>query len=203
MSEHMPEPVNASLIGLRAELRLRVLEYALVNVLGDPIYLSSKVPEPPISRVCRSLRTESLPIFYKVLVLDIAIWVKCDSNSSVRLSPNHWYHHLSDTQIGYVRKIQFRFRFAERFFGELLTMIFTIALSPAADNFSISAHFSRDWLRSVHRTGDPEDCKEVQQALEQHLSISLSHLLDEKSGRGLRKTGIDRLLDVDPNSLPR
>ncbi|KAK3700340.1 hypothetical protein LTR37_016044 [Vermiconidia calcicola] len=71
---------------------------ALVTVNPD------SARQPPISRVCRQLRVESLPIFYSVLSFQITL------NSKLALRPGapgfDWLRAIGKTNLNMVREIQ-------------------------------------------------------------------------------------------------
>ncbi|KAK3723933.1 hypothetical protein LTR37_001417 [Vermiconidia calcicola] len=93
-----PKNTNASrqqklhLLGLPAELRNKIYEYALVDFEDTQIWDSCNI-QPPLLHVCRTIRREAISIFYTFNLFNLHIR-DCDSKP---------VHHFYTTQQKYFR----------------------------------------------------------------------------------------------------
>ncbi|KAK3068182.1 hypothetical protein LTR53_014451 [Teratosphaeriaceae sp. CCFEE 6253] len=197
-----------SFLTLPRELRERIYMFAFISEdlnLGKLLSqrrLSRRPLEPGITRVCRLLRAESIPLYYANGILVISSWVRCDSYSRVWLKTNDWYHGIPQSILGYPRRLQVRYRFTERYFGEPVEIVFEIWLLKRNNDFTLTHSFGDGWLHNIHRKGDPADCDEVLQVLKQHLTATLQALVLKPGIGAFSANDLDRLVNVDPDTLP-
>lgn len=158
--------------------------------------------EPAITRVSKSLRDESLPIYYQTLLLALQTFVKSNHHGFVWFATNRWYHKLAASKVNWVRHLEIRFDFLEHYFGEPVKLLFTVRLNKRENNFVIHHSFGAGWFSDAHRKGDPADCEEVVQVLKKHLQSSLAASAIDVGIGALTANDIDNLVEVDPNILP-
>lgn len=68
--------------------------------------------------------------------------------------------------------------------------------------YEIRHSFAEGWWRDPRRKGDPADCEEVIAILRRHFETTLDGLEVGSEGIELSADGLDRLLEIDPDSLP-
>ncbi|EMC99229.1 hypothetical protein BAUCODRAFT_146200 [Baudoinia panamericana UAMH 10762] len=164
----------------------------------DPLSLAR---EPNITRVSEAVRSETLPVYYGMRVLDVYTLVKCDSNSIVWLTTRKWYHNIPN-RIRLVRTLVLRFAFVERYFGEPVEVQFMIRLNKGENSFTMKHSFAHGWWSDAHRKGDPADCEEVVQAIRGHIMSTLTAAIGDHGVGNLTCEDIDCMAAVDPKKLP-
>ena len=105
-------------------------------------------------------------------------------------------------KIQHISNFGIRFILVQQYTGELVPIEFQISLHKRNKSYSIKHSFDRAWFRNPHRTGDPADFDEVLLVLRAHLTSTLDGLLKVPGIGNWSATDLDRLVKVDPDSLP-
>ena len=169
----------------------------------DPIHRPKKAPiEPPFCCVSKQLRHESLPIYYAVYVLPIQTFIRCSFYGQVWLRTEKWYHNITFSKLRHIERFVFNFALIDRYTGERVPIEFHLGLFPRSGSYTIKQVFALSWFRSPHRMGDPADFEELIAVIRGHLESTLNHLLTDPGIGNFTARHIDRLITIDPDSLP-
>ena len=190
---------RSPLLVLPKELRDAIYQFSFSNSDEAP----KRPVEPPITQVSKLIRAESLTTFYKNFTLKLQVIIKCDSRGHVWLTTNKWYRQLGVPKLQQIRTYLVRFSFLERYFGEPVTIMFTIELDKRTASYSIRHEFGDAWVTDVSRKGDPADCAEVVSILQRHLVKTLDALLLDPGVGAFTARHLDRLAAVIPEALPK
>ncbi|KAF2169799.1 hypothetical protein M409DRAFT_20214 [Zasmidium cellare ATCC 36951] len=193
----MAEP---TLLGLPKELREQI--YLLTLPPQHPTNAKRPYPrEPPLLQVSHFLRQETLPLFYANTPLSTHTTIDRTSYNKPVLRYYPWWHHFPPTRFQHIKQFDLQFDFLERYFGEPVTITFTIKLMRGV-HFEIEHRFKEGWWRDPNRRGDPKDCEEVIEVLKGHFGSVLTGLLQPGGAVKLSADDLDRLLEVDTDTLP-
>jgi len=194
----LSEGAQPSLLDLLREFREHIYTLCLWDQQPDLTAHRRRPYEPPITRVSKATRDEALPLYYEAFTMTVQTNVKCDSHGNIWLRTKRWHRSLPSVKVSWLRSMRLRFGFVERYFGEPVTMEFTIRLSKRDNGFTIEHSFGAGWFSDVHRTGDPAACEKEVLVLKNHLTSGLTKYIDEGGIGKLQAADIDRLVDVDP-----
>ncbi|KAK4506799.1 hypothetical protein PRZ48_000532 [Zasmidium cellare] len=187
---------------------------SLPKELREQIYINSFLPlpttttkrphpsEPPLTRVSQVMRRESLPLFYSLTPLHTTSTLDRTSYNKAALRYYPWYHDLPASRFQYLKLFVLEFKFLERYFGEPVTITFEIKLVKGGKGWVIQYYFEEGWLRDPNRRLEPGDCEEVVGVLRGHFEGVLGELVKGEEGVVLDAEGLDRLLEVDTETLP-
>ena len=187
------------LLDLPPELREKIYHLCFIEAAQTRKH---RPQEPPLTSVSKRIRAEALPIYYSTYTLRIHTYVKCDSYGFVRLSTTKWYHDLHPDKLKHVERFTFRFVLVQQYTGELVPIEFYLSLYRREQSYSLTYSFDRAWFRNPHRIGDPADFEDVLEVLRGHLFGSVDALVDDPGIGSWRAVDLDRLVKVDPDSLP-
>lgn len=187
------------LLLLPLELREQIFQYCL----EERVPSQRNIPnEPALSLVSKQLRSEVLPIYYSQYTLPVQIYIRCSYHGQVWLKIERWYHDLTAAKLRHIQRFELHFALIDRYTGERIPIHIAIDLHARTKNFTIRTSLARSWVLNPHRLGDPADFAELISVLEQHLRRTLNDILLERETFSLTAECIDRLVKIDPDSLP-
>ncbi|KAK5746871.1 hypothetical protein LTR17_000501 [Elasticomyces elasticus] len=199
-------PWPASFLGLPVELRERIYTFCFEPKDGeyaglwrddqceDQIFVT--IEEPAVTQTCKSIRMESLPLFYgtaRYLETLTSVGEMHETRYWLRTLP--WYRQLSDSRMGLVRKLVLTFAT-----DNPKCVTYTVNLYKASNSFTIDEEFDKRWSSATNWHGDPYDDEEVQ-TMKQHLVNSLERSIRERGVGGFTAFDIERLVTVNPETL--
>jgi hypothetical protein len=187
------------LLELPAELRFRIYQFYME---AEPNASTSRPREPALTVISRSVRAATLPIYYSSYTLTLYSLVKCDVYGQVRLSRESWFRHILSEKIKHIKRFNIRYSLFQSYHGEIVPLDFRIELSKKANTFEMGHSFDRVWFRNVNRTGDPADFEDIVVPIRNHLRTTLEYLIQSPGIGNFTVDDIDRLVAVDPETLP-
>jgi hypothetical protein len=186
------------LLELPAELRSRVYQCYMEEESNAS---TSRPREPALTFISRSVRAATLPIYYSNYTLTLHSLVKCDVYGQVRLSRESWFRHIQSEKIKHIKRFNIRYSLFQSYHGEIVPLDFRIELSKKANSFEMGHSFDRVWFRNVNRTEDPAD-EDIVVPIRDHLRTTLKSLIQSPGIGSFTADDIDRLVAVDPETLP-